>query len=631
MNEAPRNSRYRERRRAARARQRRQMLVLGLSALVLLIALLAARFRSAEPQLSSAPTALSSTQAPITRPTSPVPPDQGSPPATVAPQPIGAAEPTVAIQAEPTPIPADPFFHAQRFSYAPSFYQPQIQAFLDAQLGPLKSVRFQVGDRSQSFAEVLVGMSSLYSLNPKIFLALLETQSKLLGTGQPSQDQLAFAMGFRGESGQRQGLFAQLRWAGRELRWAARDYAGRNVAPLPQLLFADGSRQAPPADISLTRYALARVLAPTTTPDQLDAKLNDFLATYIRLFDDPRLPPTGWPAPAAPFLTRPMERPFAVTSFFDHDAPFLQQNGSLLTYWGRTETNSLDIGYDGHTGWDYAMRPPDAVLAAADGVVVFAGNSDDGCGTPARAVIIEHGNGYRTLYWHLHSISVETGQEITRGTQLGVAGETGCAFGPHLHLQVQYLGRDVDPYGWCGTMPDPWSASPTGQVSVWLWADMPSPCAAPPPGVIVVDETSPDFIKSGLWQPSTQGYAGGALFTPTLLGALAGQPWVVRSLDTPAVAIWRPKLPQAGRYRVMAYVPYVLNGLQDSATMRYHIHHSGGETEVTVDGELYRNWWADLGTYEFDPAQKPTVMISSLAGDEGRGVWVDAIAWVPVP
>ncbi|NJO83496.1 MAG: M23 family metallopeptidase, partial [Blastochloris sp.] len=85
----------------------------------------------------------------------------------------------------------------------------------------------------------------------------------------------------------------------------------------------------------------------------------------------------------------------------------------------------------------------------------FAGNSDDGCITPARGVIIDHGNGYRTLYWHMSVLQVETGELVGQGAQLGIAGASGCAFGPHLHFQVQYLGRDVDPYGWCGVRADP--------------------------------------------------------------------------------------------------------------------------------------------------------------------------------
>lgn len=548
---------------------------------------------------------------------------------TVAP---AATAPTLT----PTPLSVvtvagqqDAFFDPQRFSYEPGFYEPEIQAFLDAQPGPLKEVRFQIGDRSQSFATVLVGFSNLYSFNPKILLALMEQQGQLLSTAEPSADQLTWAMGFRGEGERHSGLYAQFRWSAFALRQAVRDYAlGKPANALPDLVFADDTRQPVPPNIGMVRYALARVLARTTTPEALPDKLNTFLAIYTRLFGDPRQPPTGWPPLAAPFLTSPMERPTRVTSFFDHDSPFLQQNGSLVSFWGTIE---VALSYDGHTGWDYALRPPDAVLAAAPGVVVFAGNSDDGCGIPAVAAIIEHGNGYRTLYWHLSDVSVEAGQRVQAGTEVGIAGATGCAFGPHLHFQVQYLGRDVDPYGWCGVVPDPWANNPAGQQSVWLWADMPSPCSPPPGDTIVVDDQSPGFARQGDWQQSPLGYAGGALFTSTNYVSAEYQPWEIRPLaNTPAVAVWQPELPRAGTYRVLAYIPYVLNGLDDSQELRYRVAHSSGETEVVVDGEATANFWADLGTYTFDPQENALVSLSSLAGDEARGIWADAVAWIPV-
>ncbi len=555
---------------------------------------------------------------------------------TAAPAPSAAPGPqqpaTAQAQApapSPSPVPLDPLFDARRLSYEHGFALAEIQAYLDSRSSTLKDARFQVGDRSMSFAHVLTGLSSLYNLNPRLLLALMELHGGLLGNPQPSADALGYALGYRGDGGNRRGLYSQLRWAARELRYATRDYAARAVAPLPALRFADGSSQEVSADMALSRYVLARVLAPTTSPGGLGARLDGLVDTYARLFDDPRVAPAGWPAPAEPFLRRPMEELYEVTSFFDHDSPFLVQNGSLHTYWGRSETD-LSFAYDGHTGWDYAMAPPDMVLAAGDGTVIFAGNSDDGCATPARAVIIDHGNGYRTLYWHLARVDVEPGAPITAGTPIGMAGESGCAIGAHLHLQVQYLGRDVDPYGWCGAAPDPWAASPAGQVSVWLWADMPSPCGPPAPGTIVVDDGGPDFITTGDWQPNEVGYAGGSRFAASSFAGSAARPYLAASLSAPAVAAWRPELPRAGRYRVLAYIPYALNGLYESRELRYLIRHQGGESLAAVNSEDARNWWADLGTYEFDPADGPLVSTSTLAGDDRRGVWVDAIAFVPV-
>ncbi|NJK78787.1 MAG: peptidoglycan DD-metalloendopeptidase family protein [Chloroflexaceae bacterium] len=493
----------------------------------------------------------------------------------------------------------------------------------------LNTVRFQIGDRSQSFAEVLVNLSNLYSFNPKIMLALLEQQSRLISSSAPSTEQTMLALGYSSDEERYKGLYNQLRWGAIQLRHGLRDYgiSAQNGTPLPDLQFADDRTQAASLDIGLARYAVARLLAQTTTPDQLPAKLDVFQRIYNDLFEDPRLPLADMPAPAEPFLQFPLAQRARVTSFFDHDTPFLQQNGSLLAFWGNTDFYS----YDGHTGWDYGARPPDPVLAAAVGTVVFAGNSDDGCGVPARAVIIEHFNGYRTLYWHLNSIDVAAGQEVTAGTPIGVAGATGCAFGPHLHFQVQYLGRDVDPYGWCSSASDPWALNPTGQQSVWLWAYMPSPCAPPPDNYIVIDDSSTGFVASGDWQPSDLGYAGSARFTSTVLMQSEAQPWQVRPLaTTPPVAVWQPDLPQAGEYRVLAYVPYILNGLDDARAVRYVVHHSGGETEITVDAEMMANTWADLGTYAFDPTLQPRVSVSALSADAGRGIWVDAVAWVPV-
>jgi murein DD-endopeptidase MepM/ murein hydrolase activator NlpD len=573
------------------------------------------------PQPTATPTVAPAAEAP-TR----VPPTPGA-----ALQPTRAPTATAAPTVEPsaTPVPRDPLFDPARLSYAHNFTTPQIQAFLEERGSGLARVRFQVGDRSHSFAETLVGLTSLYSVNPRLMLALLELHAGLVSAPAPSAEQLAWAMGYRGDGGGRRGLYSQVRWAARELRWATRDYSLRGDQPPPAISFADGARQEYGADVALNRYVLARVLGPTTNAPGLGPRMDALINTYARLFEDPRLAPE-WPPLAEPFLTRPMDRPFPVTSFFDHDAPFLVQNGSLRTFWGRSETDS-SIAYDGHTGWDFAMAPPDRILAAAPGTIIFAGNSDDGCASPARAVILEHGNGYRTLYWHLSRVDVELGQFVERGAPLGIAGSTGCSTGPHLHFQVQYLGRDVDPFGWCGSDPDPWAARPAGQQSVWLWSDMPSPCGPPPPGVIVVDDADPGFVAIGVWLENEVGYAGGSRFAATSFAGSTAQPWRLADIATPPIAAWRPELPAAGRYRVLAYIPFALNGLDESREMRYLIRHAEGESTARVNAEDLRNWWADLGEYTFDPTADPMVLTSGLAGDRRRGIWVDAVAFVPIP
>lgn len=617
MDNSPRHRYYRRRQELLAGRRRGLYVAAGIALIFLVFGLAAQqmttnRSRSSAfsptntPAMSSMPPTIVASAMAI--PSSTQPPAEQLlelPPATAQPQ---------------TPA---PFFDEGRFVYEPGFYVPQLQAYLDSQPGQLKKLAFQVGDRRHSFAEVLIGQSSYFSVNPKVLLALLELQGQLLSTASPSSDQVGWAVGYRGENGIRRGLAAQVRWAVRQIQYAKRDYA--SYVPLT---YHDNSSMPPPPSMSMSEYAIARVLAPTTTPDRLPDLLRRFLETYTRLFDDPRSPPQGWPLPSQPFLSRPMERTAQVTSFFDHNAPFLGQNGSILTYWGRAETD-IAFAYDGHDGWDYAMQPPDLALAAAPGEVVFAGNADDNCAT--RAVVIDHGNGYRTLYWHLHRIDVTIGQRVERSQAVGVIGASGCATGPHLHFGVQFLGRNTDPYGWCGADPDPWSQHPSGSISIWLWIDRPSPCGKLGDGLVVVDTDSPGFAKGGSgWQSVTVGYNGGSLFVPSLRGVDSSQPWELRPLSLPAVAVWQPTLPAAGRYRILAYVPYALSGLEDAIDVRYRIRHSEGEAQVAVNGQVYANDWADLGTYLFRPEDHPSVVVSNFVETNQRSVWADAVIWVPV-
>jgi hypothetical protein len=126
------------------------------------------------------------------------------------------------------------------------------------------------------------------------------------------------------------------------------------------------------------------------------------------------------------------------------------------------------------------------------------------------------------------------------------------------------------------------------------------------------------------------GYGGGSRYAPSSFAGSAAQPWRAAMIAPPLLAIWRPKLPGPGRYRVLAYIPFALNGFEESRQLRYLVRHRGGESAVSVNSEDLRNWWADLGVYDFSPAEA-LVIGGNLAGDEGRGVWIDAVAFMPVP
>jgi murein DD-endopeptidase MepM/ murein hydrolase activator NlpD len=81
------------------------------------------------------------------------------------------------------------------------------------------------------------------------------------------------------------------------------------------------------------------------------------------------------------------------------------------------------------------------IMAADDGVVEFAGQKT-GYGN---CVIINHKNGYKTLYGHLKSISVREGQIVEKGDKVGVMGNTGHSTGTHLHFEIQRNGVAQNP------------------------------------------------------------------------------------------------------------------------------------------------------------------------------------------
>ena len=60
-------------------------------------------------------------------------------------------------------------------------------------------------------------------------------------------------------------------------------------------------------------------------------------------------------------------------------------------------------------------------------------------------VMIDHGNGYQTLYGHLASISVSKGSSVSRGQNIGTVGSTGVSTGPHCHFEVFQGGSRIDP------------------------------------------------------------------------------------------------------------------------------------------------------------------------------------------
>ena len=98
-----------------------------------------------------------------------------------------------------------------------------------------------------------------------------------------------------------------------------------------------------------------------------------------------------------------------------------------------------------HKGVDFSMKPGNPIYATGDGVVESVGFEFFGYGN---SVLIDHGFGYKTRYAHLKSIGVVEGMLVKRGECIGQSGNTGKSSGPHLHYEVLYKGRPVNPYNY---------------------------------------------------------------------------------------------------------------------------------------------------------------------------------------
>ena len=99
-----------------------------------------------------------------------------------------------------------------------------------------------------------------------------------------------------------------------------------------------------------------------------------------------------------------------------------------------------------HTGLDLAGSAGSPIVAADGGTVTLAGWN----GGYGKCVIIDHGNGYQTLYAHCSSLLVKEGQKVAQGEQIARVGNTGNSTGPHCHWEIRIGGKTVNPANYIG-------------------------------------------------------------------------------------------------------------------------------------------------------------------------------------
>jgi murein DD-endopeptidase MepM/ murein hydrolase activator NlpD len=134
--------------------------------------------------------------------------------------------------------------------------------------------------------------------------------------------------------------------------------------------------------------------------------------------------------------------------------PFLAPlQGSITSYYG--SRRSYGHGFSSyHAGADFQAATGAPVVAPASGRVILA----EPLVVRGNAVMIDHGWGVTTGYWHLSAIDVAVGQEVAAGARIGAVGNTGLSTGSHLHWELWVNGIAVDPLPWLEAAPGAFEA-----------------------------------------------------------------------------------------------------------------------------------------------------------------------------
>ena len=116
---------------------------------------------------------------------------------------------------------------------------------------------------------------------------------------------------------------------------------------------------------------------------------------------------------------------------FRGEYPITQKYGEIIP--------GVTINNKPHTGIDYGCPMHTQILASNDGEVMASGWDLTGYGF---RVILRHPDGMATLYAHLDSISVNIGEKVKQGQEIGISGNTGKVTGPHLHFEARTRWND---------------------------------------------------------------------------------------------------------------------------------------------------------------------------------------------
>jgi hypothetical protein len=208
-----------------------------------------------------------------------------------------------------------------------------------------------------------------------------------------------------------------------------------------------------------------------------------------------------------------------VSSASEFDWP---ASGSITSFFGLYHPTGIDIALDNNVD--------SPILAARAGAVSFAGG--DPCCEYGRFVIIDHGDGFTTLYGHLSKLSVQTGQQVAQGEVLGLGGSTGKSKGKHVHFEMLKDRAYVDPLRYLPTV------QPRDRFATWTNA-----CPTTPMPVEAGATTTLRFIDDSLSKYEVDAVAieavGGVKDPPAIEAASTGALTVAITSEPVSAALGR--------------------------------------------------------------------------------------------
>lgn len=272
--------------------------------------------------------------------------------------------------------------------------------------------------------------------------------------------------------------------------------------------------------------------------------------------------------------------------------------------------------------WTYSHHSAEVRLALdfvrSDGTTAGTPNLASAAGTATRHweangagnyIVIDHGGGWKTYYFHLASFSVANGAWVAQGQQIGTTGSTGNSSGAHIHYEqllngvgqtIHFNGVSLAPYP--GSYNQKYHTSDNG-CSTGGWTST------------VDNSTAGRFTASANWGTST--------YSPQRFGA----DYRFASPQSISDSAWyRFALPATGNYRVDVWYP-ALPGYCTSAP--YIMVTTGGNQVVYVDQRSGGGAWRSLGTFHFAGGDYNVVAISRWTAGTGL-VIADAVRFTQV-